>query len=379
MSRFATACRWFLVALSLGLVPGCSAGGLFRSGSLLPGFEPKVKRATPENPVVRTLGLWQPAEGPGLDGNQCRGFAGQVFFFTNDFPEPVAVDGDVRIYIFDDQGTREEQIKPIHQFDFKAGAWGTHMRQAQWGPGYQIFIPYTRAGNHEARCALRLRLTPAEGPAIESEMVYVHLKGFTPEERARLAARQANESAQGKPQTVDEAAEAIRQAAGDQGLRRRGFDTIAIQTPDGRYHSLPAEQPTSAAPAVAEAVAPSTSHPGEPSVWKDPAYMRRLPARVANEGRELRRLPADAAQLLTPGQRSAEHPILQDMPTSAAHPLQTSSHPLVGTTPDDGSVRSVRVFDLHGEPGRTEGERDDAFARHVRGGTSGTSHPLAQP
>jgi hypothetical protein len=159
----------FLVALS-----GCAVNGLWKLK------KDEFRKADARNPAVQIVCLWQPAEGLGLDNLPTRGFAGQIIFLTQDSPTPVEIDGDVRVYLFDDQGTMEEQAKPLHQFDFVDGTWRGYLKKTAWGPTYQVFIPYVRKGSHEAKCVLRVRLTPKAGPTIVSETASITLQGTVP-------------------------------------------------------------------------------------------------------------------------------------------------------------------------------------------------------
>ena len=136
-----------------------------------------VLKATPQNPAVECLCIWQPAEGRGVNGLPTRGFAGSIMFFTHKGAAPVEVDGDVRIYQFDNMGTAEDQARPLHQFDFAPEVWKAHMHQGMLGPSYQVFVPYMRKGGHQAECALRVRLQAPGMQPIYSEMVSVTLPG----------------------------------------------------------------------------------------------------------------------------------------------------------------------------------------------------------
>src|SRR6188474_3099040 len=109
--------RYCLCLAWMGTLAGCSATSLFKWGG--DGFV----HSGPKNPVSEVVSVWQPGEGTDGDGKMTRGFVGQLYFFTANNPSPVVVDGTVRVYLFDDQGTPEEQIKPIHQFDFSPEAW----------------------------------------------------------------------------------------------------------------------------------------------------------------------------------------------------------------------------------------------------------------
>lgn len=161
------------------IVAVCSAAGCAGT-ELLNWRWHNVPRASDDNPVVRILCIWEPAEGTGLDGLPTRGFAGQMFFFTAGSPIPVRVDGDVRVYLFDNYGTPDEQSKPIHQFDFIDDAWTIHLHKGTLGPSYHVFVPYVRKHPYQVSCGLRVRLKPPSGPALFSDMVHVTLPGPEP-------------------------------------------------------------------------------------------------------------------------------------------------------------------------------------------------------
>ncbi|QDT37952.1 hypothetical protein [Stratiformator vulcanicus] len=119
--------------------------------------------ATAADPAVECLCVWQPAEGKGVNGLPTRGFAGQILFFTRSNNTPVSVNGQSRIYVFDDGGTPDEQVKPLHQFDFEPGVWDAHLHYGMLGPTYNVFVPYTREGDRTAKCQLQVRFTPSDG------------------------------------------------------------------------------------------------------------------------------------------------------------------------------------------------------------------------
>jgi hypothetical protein len=166
-----------LLSIAMGVlflisgISGCAAKRIWSSGS------DEFEKADADNPVAKIICLWQPTEGRGLDNLPGRGFAGQIVFLTQGSPTPVSVDGNVRIFLFDDQGSIQEQQRPIHQFDFVDGAWQAHLHKTAWGPSYQLFIPYVRKGHHEAKCELRVRFQPKSGPAVLSEPATVTLAG----------------------------------------------------------------------------------------------------------------------------------------------------------------------------------------------------------
>ncbi len=159
-------------------IAGLAAGGFSGCATLqLPWDKNRVPQASSQNPAVRIVCLWEQAEGRDPDGLPCRGFAGQILFLANRNAMPVKVQGDVRIYLFDDVGTPDDQSKPLRQFDFTSDAWQVHLTKSAIGPSYSVFVPYVRRGRHNAQCSLRVRLTPKDGPVIFSEVAALPLRG----------------------------------------------------------------------------------------------------------------------------------------------------------------------------------------------------------
>jgi hypothetical protein len=171
------------VAVATSLLTGCASENWLR---LKKEAFPTVSA---KNPAIRILAVWQVGEGQGPDGLTTRGFAGQIFFLDANDQIPAKVDGDVRVYVFDDQGTAEDGDKPLHQFDYPRESWKVRMTTTKMGPAYVVFVPYTRKGSHKALCSLRMRYTPADGgPPLFSDMAQVSLPGRdgSPEERFAL-------------------------------------------------------------------------------------------------------------------------------------------------------------------------------------------------
>ena len=81
--------------------------------------KPAYPMATKERPASQIIAMWHPAGGT-HHGRPARGFAGNIMFFTARSAMPALVNGKVRVYLFEDQGTPEEQAKPIRQYDFPA-------------------------------------------------------------------------------------------------------------------------------------------------------------------------------------------------------------------------------------------------------------------
>jgi hypothetical protein len=157
---------WLLVTLA-----GCASSGLLKVS------KPDYPKSGPKNPVVRILGVWEPAMGIGIEDKTSRGFSGQIYFFSQGSDLAAKVDGDVRIYVFDDEGTADEQMKPLHEMNFPAATWNALLTKGPLGATYNVFVPYIRPGNHEAKCTLRIRYKAADGPIAYSDFVDIVLEG----------------------------------------------------------------------------------------------------------------------------------------------------------------------------------------------------------
>jgi hypothetical protein len=173
----------FLERRPVGWLPAALAVLLIFTGSGCASFTllnlkgEKLPTADAAHPAIEVLAIWQAAEGPGAGGIPTRGFAGQIFFFTQDHAAPVVVDGKARIYIFDDHGTAQQQARPLHQFDFDPESWRAHLQNSKLGPTYGVFIPYPRSDYHQAVCSLRIRFTSATGAPLYSASSTIVLPG----------------------------------------------------------------------------------------------------------------------------------------------------------------------------------------------------------
>lgn len=159
------------------LLTGCATSGLVSEATP----HKKFVQASPQNPAVKCLCVWQTADGFDSEGKSCRGVAGQVFFFNRDNAVPVMVNGDVHVFVFDDLGTEADQSKPLSQFDIDRQTWNTQLTRTQFGPAYRLFVPYTRPGRNQAELAVRLRMTPDSGPVVYSDLSTINLAGHKPE------------------------------------------------------------------------------------------------------------------------------------------------------------------------------------------------------
>lgn len=133
---------------------------------------------------ARCLCLWQPVNVEDAAGNPVRGFGGQVYFLAADSEEPIAVNGDVRVFIFDDIGTAAQQARPKDVQDFNSVVWNSFLNKSQFGANYSVFVPYAHASKYESVCSVRLRLDQPDGTKLFSEMATIKLAGEPREDKS---------------------------------------------------------------------------------------------------------------------------------------------------------------------------------------------------
>lgn len=324
-----------------GLVLGLAlcAGGC---ADLIPftGFHEAPPKATPQAPAAEMVCLWQAAKGPGLNGMPTRGLAGQIMFFTRHNASPVMVDGDVRIYLFDNHGTPAEQARPIHQFDCSAAEWSRYLKGNTLGMTYAVFVPYVRGGSDHAECTVQVRFTPKAGPVLYSDMATVTLPGKMDAEDAGVIPRLPDAD------TLESIAEAARytSAAPRPGL---SVHTIPQNLVQQASHAMPGDMDRQA-DLVARRFPNLMAQPrdggersaerGEHRTTADPQQPLHEPRRLPVPDEPPREMDgsADGASSAPTAPRrfhltSAEHPLAEEPSDEMAErPHRTTRHPLAG-------------------------------------------------
>ena len=303
------------LGLTVLLAAGCSTVPLFSFS--------KFHTADDNHPVGEILCVWEAAEGRGPDNLPCRGFGGQIMFFAKGYKEPVIATGDVRIYVFDEQGTNGDPSLPLHQFDFPAAAWRSFLAPSNLGATYQIFIPYTRKGQNSASCSLRVRITPEGGLPTYSKMATVELGGL--EAEAESAAQDAKDrhviTAAG--QTLGGAGQGIvtsdwsqlvsdpQAVANSVKHPTPGISMGQMQTGQNDNQSLASLRQAAALASRPEAVSPLAA-PMERAASPHPLQLRpaNAPAGLPIDGVEARPLnAAQSANSAEPRTRNHKHPL----------------------------------------------------------------------
>jgi len=149
-----------LVRMSLGMLLSC----LFVSGCHTP---LALKQIQAKNPLaknaaktpVEIVDAWNSYAHTTPEGKIVRGMAGRVHFYeTQNKGQPVKVDGDLTVYVFDGNDTDPAHTKPFKIFQFKADTLAEHhSHQKPLGHGYNFFLPIDEIGGEEKPLSIIVR------------------------------------------------------------------------------------------------------------------------------------------------------------------------------------------------------------------------------
>lgn len=106
-----------------------------------------------------------------------RGFGGRILFFNKESTEPVAVEGQLVIYAFDESEGDPTRVEPTRRFIFPAEQFAKHQSQCQLGPSYSVWLPWDKVGGPLKNVSLITRFEPKGGPLIVGDQTSHLLPG----------------------------------------------------------------------------------------------------------------------------------------------------------------------------------------------------------
>jgi hypothetical protein len=327
----------------------------------------RSRKATARNPAIHIVCLWEPAEGRDPKGVPCSGFAGQILFLTSS-QLPVSVDGDIKIYEFDDQGTPEQQSEPLHTFTFDSDSWNRHYTYGTLGPAYNVFVPYMRRGVTDATCALRVSLKPKNGPVIFSDMTNVQLLSF-----GKVKATNSKEPI--LDPRVEETVPEDRTAAD----RRRKTTTISLNP----RNDLPTE-------AVQQAVATTTSDKVQQASHvadndDQPRPLTAADVRIAELEKMVKELRAMSAAELKPAREESTTPprrlaeAAEDASRIRVRAAKTAAEPATPKAPIEEASHQSRIPPTTSSRSARHPLEDDDETPVANGASRLKAHPLSDP
>jgi len=128
----------------------------------------------------KVVAVWTDAEAQHVDHRRTRGFGGRLMFYHREHNAPVAVDGALVVYAFDEEGRDPSDAKPNRKYAFTAEQFAGHHSKSKLGHSYSVWIPWDEVGGHQKNVSLICRFEPTDGPPIMGEQGRVTLRGPVP-------------------------------------------------------------------------------------------------------------------------------------------------------------------------------------------------------
>jgi len=126
-----------------------------------------VKQMQAKNPLaknaaktpVEIVDVWSSYAQTTPEGKIIRGMAGRIHFYdTQSKGQPVKVDGDLIVFVFDGNDSDPDHTKPIKIFQFDADTLDQHYsHQKPLGHGYNFFLPIDELGGEEKSLSIIAR------------------------------------------------------------------------------------------------------------------------------------------------------------------------------------------------------------------------------
>ncbi|MCA9241588.1 MAG: hypothetical protein KDA37_15365 [Planctomycetales bacterium] len=201
-SRIVTLSVCFLAA---GLATGCASWRDTGAGKLVskldvpdgvPWKSKKPRSGTPRRMVVTwTDTVKQQA---GVDAE--RGFGGRIFFYDASESEPIAVEGQLVVYAFDESDRLPTDNQPDKRYVFPPEQLALHEGDSELGVSYSVWLPWDKVSGKQTDVSLIARFESLHGGAlVMSEQNRVRLPGqLTAPDKVQVAGHtSASEAASG--------------------------------------------------------------------------------------------------------------------------------------------------------------------------------------
>jgi hypothetical protein len=190
-----------------------------------------------------------------------RGFGGRIYFYNEEGPDPVKVDGGLAVYAFDANDLNPKSAKPKRKYVFTADQFADHMSHTSMGTSYSVWCPWDEVGGYNQELSLIVRFEGRGGGVVISDPTVKLLPGLN---------RPPGAQASGLNEAANRTKGAIAQTAGTDtdgpSTRLAGFEkasagsattkpprrqTETIDLPPSFYRHLKGpSQPAGTAPAV---------------------------------------------------------------------------------------------------------------------------------
>jgi hypothetical protein len=139
--------------------------------------EPKEKKSLYQTPA-RVVALWAPAMYNSPGKLATRGFGGRLYFY-NQKDEPIAIEGQLVVYAFNDSAETNRGRQADRKFVFTSEQLSTHLSKTDLGASYSIWIPWDGVGGPQLEISLLPVFTASSGQVVMAEQSKNLLPGTT--------------------------------------------------------------------------------------------------------------------------------------------------------------------------------------------------------
>jgi hypothetical protein len=117
----------------------------------------------------RMTDLWSDAVlyQQGMQG--VRGFGGRIMFYHDESPSPIAVDGTLTVFAYDESKGEASFSAPDKKFVFLPDQLPQHYSKSELGHSYSFWLPWDEIGGPRCKICLIARFEPKKGQMITSQ------------------------------------------------------------------------------------------------------------------------------------------------------------------------------------------------------------------
>lgn len=125
-----------------------------------------------------------------------RGFGARIYFYDEESPDPVKVDGGLAVYAFDADDLTPKSPKPKRKFVFTADQVAQYMSHTSMGTSYSVWCPWDEVGGYNEQLSLIVRFEGRTGGVVISDATVKLLPGLSKPASVRAMERKENMVAQ---------------------------------------------------------------------------------------------------------------------------------------------------------------------------------------
>jgi hypothetical protein len=187
--------------------------------------QPRLKESRYPTPV-RMAAIWSPAVYNQAGQGSTRGFGGRLYFYDAK-NQPVSVEGQLVVYVYNDTAPGGDNKPPEKKFAFTPEQFTQHYSPTELGASYSIWIPWDAVGQPQAELTLVPIFTSASGQLVVGETAHNLLPGPT----TRLRQSQLSQSMLPPSPVIRIDPSMARDAAANYAVQQASYQDGAAQSP----------------------------------------------------------------------------------------------------------------------------------------------------